>query len=91
MLHQPSINDKKEFRSFVLHLKNLNPSWKAKDISKFLRQSQNPPSYTTKKALWLKVSRILKRKQVNDLVRPGAPRTTTTTEYLQVVKETIEL
>ena len=91
MLHQPSINDKKEFRSFVLHLKNLNPSWEAKDISKFLRQSQNPPSYTTKKALRFKVWRILKRNQVNDLPRPGAPRTTTTTKYVQAVKKTIEL
>ncbi|CAF4078196.1 unnamed protein product [Rotaria magnacalcarata] len=65
----------------------LNPSWKAKDITKFLHQSENPPCYTTRRALWLKVWRILKRNQVNDLPRSGAPRTTATTEYLQAVKK----
>ncbi|CAF1611292.1 unnamed protein product, partial [Didymodactylos carnosus] len=45
----------------------------------------------TTKALWLKVWRILKRKQVDDLPRSGAPRTTTTIEYIQAVKESIQL
>ena len=37
---------KKQFRSFVLHLKKLNLSWKPKDIAKFLIQSEKPPSST---------------------------------------------
>ncbi|CAF1364651.1 unnamed protein product [Didymodactylos carnosus] len=90
MSHDPCAKDK-EFRSFVLHLKKLNPSWKAKEITKFLLKSENPPHYTTTKALWLKVWRILKRKQVDDLPRSGAPRTTTTIEYIQAVKESTQL
>ncbi|CAF0868025.1 unnamed protein product [Didymodactylos carnosus] len=82
---------KKQFRSFVLHLKKLHPSWKPKDIIKFLLHSENPPSYTITNALRLKVWIILKRNQVNDLSRLGTPRTTATIEYIQAVKEAIRL
>lgn len=91
MSHEQSADEKKEFRSFVLRLKELHPSWQSKDITKFLLQSENPPSYTTKNALRTKVWRILKRNQVNDLPRSGAPRTTTTSEYIQSVKDAIRL
>ncbi|CAF2856731.1 unnamed protein product [Rotaria sp. Silwood2] len=91
MLQTSSNKDKKEFRSLVLHLKKLYPSWKTKEITRFIMKSENPPSYSTSKALWFKISRILKRKTIDDLPRSGAPRTTTTPEYLQVVRETIEL
>ncbi|CAF3471964.1 unnamed protein product, partial [Rotaria sp. Silwood2] len=53
--------------------------------------SENPPYYTTTKSLWFKVWRILKRNKVNDLPRPGAPRTTTTNQYIRAVKEAIQL
>jgi hypothetical protein len=43
MSHEPFAKDKKEFRSLVLHLKNLNPSWAAKEIRKFILQSENSP------------------------------------------------
>ncbi|CAF1084756.1 unnamed protein product [Rotaria sordida] len=91
MPHQPPPKDKKEFRSLVLHLKKLHPSWKAKEITRFVLQSENPPYYTTTKSLWLKVWRILRRNKVNDLPRPGAPRTTTTNRYIRAVKEAIQL
>ncbi|CAF1078752.1 unnamed protein product [Rotaria sordida] len=91
MPHQPPRKDKKEFRSLVLHLKKLHPSWKAKEITKFVLQSENPPYYTTTKSLWLKVWRILRRNKVNDLPRPGAPRTTTTNQYIRAAKEAIQL
>ncbi|CAF5043832.1 unnamed protein product, partial [Rotaria sp. Silwood1] len=83
MSHELSATNKKEFRSFVLHLKQLYPTWKSKDITNFLIQSENPPPYTTESALNVKVWRILNRNQVNDLPRSGAPRTTTTLEYIQ--------
>ncbi|CAF2957771.1 unnamed protein product [Rotaria sp. Silwood2] len=85
------MEEKKEFRSFVLQLKQFNPSWEAKDITNFLVQSENPPSYTTKNGLRLKIWRILKRNQVNDLPRSGAPRTTATNEYIQSVKLNLQL
>ncbi|CAF1520942.1 unnamed protein product [Rotaria sordida] len=91
MLHEQSDKDRKQFRSFVLHLKKLHPSWKPKDIAKFLLRSENPPSYTTTNALRLKIWRILKRNQVDDLSRSGAPPTTTTIEYIEAVKQAIQL
>ncbi len=36
MSHEQSAESKKQFRSFVLQLKRLNPSWKPKDITNFL-------------------------------------------------------
>ncbi|CAF0864504.1 unnamed protein product [Rotaria sordida] len=91
MLHEQSDKDKKQFRSFVLYLKKLHLSWKPKDTAKFLLQSENPPSYTTTNALRLKIWRILKRNQVDDLSRSGAPPTTTTIEYIEAVKQAIRL
>jgi hypothetical protein len=91
MSQQSSAKDKKGFRSLVLHLKKLNPSWQAKEIKRFVIQSGNPPCYTTSKALRLKVLRILKRNITTDLPRSSALRITTTTEYLKAVNETIEL
>jgi hypothetical protein len=91
MSNESLAKQKKEFRSFVLYLKQINPSWKAKEITNFLIQSENPPTYTTKNALMYKVSRILNRNQVDDLPRSGAPRTTTTHEYVQFVKANLRL
>ncbi|CAF4924318.1 unnamed protein product, partial [Rotaria sp. Silwood2] len=85
------MEEKKEFRSFVLQLKLFNPSWEAKDITNFLVQSENPPPYRTKNGLRLKIWRILKRNQVNDLPRSGAPRTAATNEYIQSVKLNLQL
>jgi hypothetical protein len=36
MSHEQFAEEKKEFRSFVLHLKKLNPSWKPKEFFIFL-------------------------------------------------------
>ncbi|CAF4032449.1 unnamed protein product, partial [Rotaria sp. Silwood1] len=91
MSHRPSSKEKKEFHSFVLYLKKIHPSWKVKDITTFLLQSENPPCDTTTNPLRIKVWRILKRNQVNDLPRSGAPRTTTKIKYIQTVKEAIRL
>ncbi|CAF2746025.1 unnamed protein product [Rotaria sp. Silwood2] len=91
MSHELSATNKKEFRSFVLLLKQSHPTWKSKDITNFLIQSENPPPYTTESALNVKVWRILNRNQVNDLPRSGAPRTTTTLEYIQAVKNNLRL
>ncbi|CAF4211771.1 unnamed protein product, partial [Rotaria sordida] len=44
MSREQSATDKKEFRSFTLHLKQIYPSWKSKDITNFLIQSENLPS-----------------------------------------------
>lgn len=91
MSHEQFVKDKKQFRCFVLHLSKLYPSWKPKDITHFLLESENPPLNTTTKSLRLKILRILKRNQPDDLPRSGAPRTTTTIEYIQAVKEAIRL
>ncbi|CAF3706059.1 unnamed protein product [Rotaria sp. Silwood1] len=91
MSREQSATDKKEFRSFVLHLKQIHPLWKSKYITNFLIQSENPPSDTTKSALNVKVWRILNRDQVNDSPRSGAPPTTTTPEYIQAVKNNLRL
>ncbi|CAF2390853.1 unnamed protein product [Rotaria sp. Silwood2] len=91
MSREQSATDKKEFRSFVLHLKQIHPSLKSKDITNFLIQSENPPSYTMKSALNVKVWGILNRNQVNDLPRSGAPRTTTTPEYIRAVKNNLRI
>ncbi|CAF3925362.1 unnamed protein product [Rotaria sp. Silwood1] len=91
MSYRPSSKEKKEFRSFVLYLKKIHSSWKVKDITTFLLQSENPPCDTTTNPLRIKVWRILKRNQVNDLPRSGAPSTTTTIKYIQTVKEAIRL
>ena len=88
---QSSTKEKKEFRCLILQLKQLNPSCQAKEITRFIMGCENPPSYTTSKALWCKISRILKRNQVDDLPRSGAPRSTTTIEYTQAVEENIRL
>ncbi|CAF3860700.1 unnamed protein product [Rotaria sp. Silwood1] len=83
MSREQSATDKKEFCSFVLHLKQIHPLWKSKDITNFLIQSENLPSDTAKSALNVNVWRILNRNQVNNLPRSGAPRTTITLEYIQ--------
>ena len=71
--------------------KKIHPSWKPKDIAKFPIQSEKPPSYTTKNALWLKILRIFKRNQVDDLLRSGAPRTTATIECIRCVNHALRL
>ncbi|CAF0993598.1 unnamed protein product [Rotaria sordida] len=94
MSREQSTTDTKEFRSFVLHLKQIHPSWKSKEIKNFLIQSENSPSYTTKCAFNVKVGRILNGNQVNDLPRSGAPRTTTTTttpENIQAMKNNLRI
>ncbi|CAF3846034.1 unnamed protein product, partial [Rotaria sp. Silwood1] len=87
MSYRPSSKEKKEFRSFVLYLKKIHSSWKVKDITTFLLQSENPPCDTTTNPLRIKVWRILKRNQVNDLPRSGAPSTTTTIKYIQTLQK----
>ncbi|CAF4748619.1 unnamed protein product [Rotaria sp. Silwood1] len=52
--------DKKQFRSIVLGLKKLNPSWQAPDISTFLQESENPP-LLKRHAPIKRVNRTLKR------------------------------
>ncbi|CAF1580441.1 unnamed protein product [Rotaria sp. Silwood1] len=91
MSHELSATNKKEFRSFVLHLKQLHPTWKSKEITNFLIQSENLSPYTMESALNVKVWRILNRNQVNDLPRSSAPCTTTTLEYIQAVKNNLRL
>ncbi|CAF4979123.1 unnamed protein product, partial [Rotaria sp. Silwood1] len=54
MSQTSSNEDKEEFRSLVLHLKKLYPSWETKEITRFIVKSENPPSYSRSKALWLK-------------------------------------
>jgi len=90
MSQESLAKDKKEFRSLVLQLKKLNPSWQAKEITKLIVQWENQPNYTTSTTLRVKVWRILKRNTIDDLPRSGVPRTTTSTEYLQAVKANIE-
>jgi hypothetical protein len=58
MSHQPSTEDKKEFRSFVLYFKKMYPSWKVKDITTFLLESENPPRGATANSLRTKIWRI---------------------------------
>ena len=91
MLQQPSTDDNKRFRTLVLYLKKLYPSWKAKELTEFLVQSENPPHFTTRRSLWLKIWRILQRNSIGDLSRSGAPRTVSTINYIRSVKEAIEL
>ena len=58
---------------FHVTFKERNPSLAAKQITVFLLQSENPPCDITKSILRLKVWSILKRYQVKDLLKPGAP------------------
>ncbi|CAF1095660.1 unnamed protein product [Rotaria sordida] len=71
---------------------HLYSSWKAKDITTFALQTENPLCYTTRNALRRKVWRILKRNKVKHLPKSSAPRTTTTIEYIQAeVKSSLKL
>ena len=82
--------DLKEFRSLVLALKKLNPSWNASNISNFLQQSENPP-LLKRHTLMKKVNRALKRELIDDKRRPGRPVTVTTTVFRQRVRESMRL
>ncbi|CAF3139983.1 unnamed protein product [Rotaria sp. Silwood2] len=87
----PRISEKeKEFGSIVLGLKNLNPSWQAPQISRFLQQAENPPSLR-KHQLLTKVGRVLKRNTINDKQRSGCPVTVTTSAFQGQVKSLIRL
>ncbi|CAF3480899.1 unnamed protein product [Rotaria sp. Silwood1] len=66
--------DKKQFRSIVLGLKKLNPSWQAPDISTFLQESEKPP-LLKRHALIKRISRTLKRGTGEDKQRTGRPTT----------------
>ncbi len=55
MSHEQSVDEKIEFHSSVLRLKELYPSWQYNGVTKFLLQSENSPSYAAKNALRTKV------------------------------------
>ncbi|CAF1340096.1 unnamed protein product [Rotaria sordida] len=82
--------EKKEFRSLVLGLRALNPSWSASQISTFLRQSENPPLLKSRQLL-TKVKRTLTRNTIDDRQRPGRPITISTPIFQQQVKTSMRL
>ncbi|CAF0857474.1 unnamed protein product [Rotaria sp. Silwood1] len=82
--------DKKQFRSIVLGLKKLNPSWQAPDISTFLQESENPP-LLKRHAPIKRVNRTLKRGTVEDKQRSGRPTTIVTSTFQQQVKRSMRL
>ncbi|CAF1287772.1 unnamed protein product [Rotaria sordida] len=82
--------EKKEFRSLVLGLKALNPSWSASQISTFLRQSENRPLLKSRQLL-TKVKRTLTRNTIDDRQRPGRPIPISIPIFQQQVKTSMRL
>jgi transposase len=82
--------DKKEFRSLVLSLKKLNPSWSASQIANFLQQSENSPSLK-RHQLVTKIKRVLTRNTIEDKQRSGRPTTISTPDFQQKVKAALRL
>jgi transposase len=83
-------SDKREFRSVVLGLKTLNPSWSAPQIATFLQQSENPPSLK-RRQLVTKVKRTLTRNAINDRPRSRRPITISTPLFQEQVKTSMRL
>jgi hypothetical protein len=82
--------DKKQFRTLVLSLKNLNPSWSASQIVTCIQQAENR-SLLKRHQLVTKVRRILIRNTINDRPRSGRPVTISTTDFQQKVKVSMKL
>ena len=82
--------DKKEFRTLVLSLKNLNPSWTAPQISTFIQQSENHP-LLKRHQLVKKVRRTLIRNTIDDRPRSGRPVIISTTTFKQEIKTSMKL
>ena len=83
-------SDKREFRSIVLGLRNLNLSWSASQIAIFFQQSENPSSLK-KRQLVTKVERTLTRNTINDKQRSGRSITVSMSIFQQQVKTSIRL
>jgi hypothetical protein len=79
--------EKKNFRTLVLSLKNLNPSWTAPQIATFIEQSENRPLLKRRQRL-TKIRRALMRYTIDDRPRSGRPVTISPTRYLFFCKYT---
>ena len=86
----PSYEDRKQFRSFILNLKRLNPTWSVGRMVRFIKNSDNPPPLNYK-SLHNCISRIINRGTIDDKKRSGRPVTTTNLEFQQNVKHHLNM
>jgi activator of HSP90 ATPase len=82
--------EKKNFRTLVLSLKNLNPSWTAPQIATFIEQSNNR-SLLKRRQLLTKIRRTLMRNTIDDRSRSGRPVTISTTRFKKEIETSMKL